>query len=87
MRNELANEFALVAGFLEQAEPEVEGRALPEPPARVKLKLQRFARGTLPPAEQAGLVGLLNQNRHWIGLLAEEVKARRPQNPAGDSTR
>jgi len=80
----MQNEFTLLAGLVDRAEAEVEGRTLPEPPAPVKLKLQHFACGTLPPAEQAGLVGLLNQNRHWIGLLAQEVKARRLQNPAGD---
>lgn len=73
--------FEIVAGFLDRTEPEVEGRALEEPPEAIKLKLRRIARGSLPAAERPGLIGELSQNRHWLSLLAHEVKALRPQNP------
>ena len=56
---------------------------LQEPPEAIKMKLRNFARGELPPAEQAGLLDQLNQNRHWLSLLAEEVKALRPRNQSG----
>ena len=81
----MPNTFEILAGFLDRAEMEVEGRALEGPPEAVKLKLHDFARGALPEAEQTELIGQLNQNRHWIPLLADAVKALR--NPAGDKTR
>ena len=82
----MKNAFEILAGLLDRAEPEVEGRALLEPPEAVKVKLRHFARGGLPPGEQAELVGLLTQNRHWLPLLAEEVKSLRPQNQSGRKT-
>ena len=80
----MPNAFEILAGFLERAESEVEGRALENPSAAVKVKLREFARGTLPEAEQTELIGQLNQNRHWISLLADEVKALRK--PAREQT-
>ena len=78
----MTNAFEILAGFLDRTDPEVEGRALPEPPEPVKLKLRSFARGLLAPSEQAELVVQLNQNRHWMARLAEEVKAlRQPRQP------
>jgi hypothetical protein len=83
----MPNAFETLAGFLDRAEPEVEGRALQEPPETIKMKLREFARGGLPAPEQAELLGQLKQNRHWISLLAHEVKALRPRNQAGKTTR
>jgi len=83
----MPNAFEILAGFLDRAEPEVEGRALQEPPEAIKMKLREFARGGLAAAEQAELLGQLKQNRHWISLLAQEVKALRPRNQAGKTTR
>jgi hypothetical protein len=77
----MSNEFKIMAEFLNRPEAEVEGRALLEAPAPIKQKLLRFAQGTLLTSERAELVGQLNQNRHWIALLAQEVKARRQENP------
>jgi hypothetical protein len=73
----MADGFEILAGFLDRAEAEVEGRALEAPPEAVKLRLRDFARGALAEPEQARLLGELNQNRHWMTLLAEEVKALR----------
>ena len=77
--------FEILAGFLDRAETEVEGRALEAPPEAVKLKLRDFARGALPEPEHARLLGELNQNRHWIPLLVDEVKALRKR--SGEKTR
>lgn len=83
----MRNDFEILAGYLNRTEPEVEGRALQEPPEPIKLKLRQFARGTLPHAEQAVLVNQLNQNRNWIAVLAREVKTRRPPRPASNTAR
>ena len=71
------NAFEILADFLDQADTEVEGRALEDPPEPVKFRLRDFARGSLPEAQQAELIRQLNQNRHWIPHLADEVKALR----------
>jgi hypothetical protein len=81
----MPNTFEMLAGFLDRAEAEVEGRALEEPPETVKAKLRDFARGALPEAEKSEIIGHLGQNRHWILFLADEVKSLR--NPSGDHTR
>ena len=78
----MANPFARLARFLDQTEPEVEGRALEQPPPAIQLKLRQFARGELPEAQQRELFQELGRNRHWVSLLAEEVKALRPS-PGG----
>jgi hypothetical protein len=82
----MQNDFEILAGFLDGAEPEVEGRALQEVPEAIKLKLRKFAHGGLPPAELAKLLGQLNQNRDWLSLLAHEVKALRPRNQSPHKT-
>ncbi|HUC86383.1 MAG TPA: hypothetical protein VL970_14395 [Candidatus Acidoferrales bacterium] len=71
------NSFAILAGFLDRGEAEVEGRALESPPEAVRSKLRDFARGELPEAERQALVDQLAVNRHWIPLLADEVKTLR----------
>lgn len=73
----MKNAFEILARFMERGEPEVEGRQLEAPPEAVQLKLRQFARGLLPAAEQPELIGQLNENRHWISVLADEVKALR----------
>jgi len=72
--------FQILAGFLERFdhEVEVEGRQAPEPPEEVRLEFGQLARGTLPPPEQARLLGLLHQNPQWLATLAQQVKALRP---------
>jgi hypothetical protein len=74
----MTNTFELLARFLEKYGDEVEGRALEEMPADVKLKLQDFARGKLPASERTQLSQLLKENPKWISLLAGEVKSSRP---------
>ena len=73
----MTNAFEILARFLERGEAEVEGRQLEAPPEAIKLKLRQFARGLLPEAEQPALIAQLTENRHWIALLADEVKALR----------
>jgi len=67
-----------------QFEPEVEGRSLENPPPAAQLKLREFARGELPEEQQRELLVQLSLNRHWLSLLANEVKAMR--NPSGGET-
>jgi hypothetical protein len=74
----MTNAFERLAGFLDRTEPEVEGRALEQPPAAIQLKLRQFARGELPEVQQRELFQQLGRNRHWVSLLAEEVKSLRP---------
>ncbi|HWY75585.1 MAG TPA: hypothetical protein VN281_08205 [Verrucomicrobiae bacterium] len=73
----MSNTFKILAGFLDRTEPEVQGRSLEDPPASVQVKLRQFARGELPEAEQKDLFNHLQRNRHWISLLADEVKSLR----------
>ncbi len=77
----MINEFEILAGFLDRTEPEVEGRALEQPPPAVQLELRQFARGELPEARRKKLLDQLARNQHWLSLLADEVKALR--NPTG----
>lgn len=69
--------FAILAGFLDRAETEVEGRTLEAPPEDFRAKLRGFARGELPEPERLEVIGRLNCNPQWILLLAEDVKALR----------
>src|SRR4051794_19899988 len=68
--------FEILEGFLDHTELEVEGRALeaPPPPPTVLDQLRELARGKLPAARQKEVFDQLRQNRHWISLLADEVK-------------
>ncbi len=69
--------FEILARFLEQTESEVEGRSMEQPSPALKVKLRQFARGELPEAEQKFLFDQLSRNRHWIPVLADEVKSLR----------
>ena len=83
----MSNAFQILTGFLERFEDEVEGRELSQPPEEIALQLRALAKGSLPETELPQLFSLLNQNPHWVGRLAEEVKALR-SNPrsAGNRT-
>lgn len=71
--------FSILSRFLERFDDDVEGRAvLEEPPEDIRQKLAQFAVGSLPEAERAELIELLQNNPQWVPLLAREVKARRP---------
>ena len=70
------NTFQILTGFLER-EDDVEGRALPEPPAETQQTLRLLARGALPREEQAQVFATLNKNPDWIAWLAQEVKGLR----------
>lgn len=69
--------FEILAGFLESADGEVEGRALDAPPAAVQQQLREFARGKLPEATQKDVFDTLRHNPRWIPFLADEVKSLR----------
>lgn len=69
--------FAILDGFLEHCTGEVEGRGMEEITPEIRGKLRALARGELPEPEQDALAGLLKENRHWVELLAREIKALR----------
>jgi len=73
----MKNEFEILARFLEKYGAEVEGREFSELTPEIRTKLERFARGSLPPAEQGELIERLGQNPEWISRLAAEVKSMR----------
>jgi len=75
----MSNSFEILSKFLERYGDEVEGRSLEEPSADVKLKLKRFASGSLPESERNELITVLQANPQWVGLLAQEAKALRGQ--------
>ena len=75
--------FAILAGFLERFTDEVEGRQLEEPSPKIKKKLRALARGKLSGPEREELVALLQENRHLIPLLAQEVKTMRLKETPG----
>jgi hypothetical protein len=78
----MKNNFEILARFLEKFGDEVEGREFAEMTPEVKTKLEQFARGTLPAAEQEELVERLSQNPGGVSHLAVSVKALRGD--AGD---
>ncbi len=69
--------FHILAEFLDQFGPEVQGRELVQPPEEIQTKLQQFARGSLSEEEQAGLFPLLQKHPDWTAWLAQEVKCLR----------
>jgi len=75
----MSNSFEILSKFLERYGDEVEGRSLEEPSADVKLKLKRFASGSLPESERNELITVLQANPQWVSLLAQEAKALRDQ--------
>jgi len=74
----MAHGFKTLVEFLEEFTGEVEGRARTDPPDEVRAKLRAFARGELTEAEREELVHLLKENPQWASLLADEIKALRP---------
>jgi len=75
----MSNSFEILSKFLERFGDEVEGRSLEEPSADMKLKLKRFANGSLPESERNELITVLQANPQWVSLLAQEAKALRDQ--------
>jgi hypothetical protein len=73
----MTNTFEILAQFLDRFGDDVEGRQQQEPGEDIQARLWALARGQVPAAEQPELLGLLNRNPHWLGRLAEEVKALR----------
>ena len=73
----MKNQFEILAKFLEKYGDEVEGREFAELTPDMKAKLQQFAQGKLPAAEQSGLIEHLSQNPEWVARLAADVKSLR----------
>jgi hypothetical protein len=73
----MAERLQILLKFLERFDDEVQGRELSEPADDAKVKLQRFARGTLSEDEQTEIFVLLDRNPEWTAWLAKEVKAMR----------
>lgn len=69
--------FVILDGFLEHSAREVEGRGMAEITPEIRSKLRALAHGELPEAERDELAVLLKENRHWVELLAQEIKAMR----------
>lgn len=70
----MAERLEILLKFLDRFDDEVEGRELSEPSEETKVKLQRFARGTLSQQEQTEVFVLLDRNPKWTAWVAKEVK-------------
>ena len=70
----MAERLEILLKFLDRFDDEVEGRELSEPSEETKVKLQRFARGTLSQQEQTEVFVLLDRNPEWTAWVAKEVK-------------
>jgi hypothetical protein len=73
----MAERLQILLKFLERFDDEVQGRELSEPAEETKIKLQRFARGTLTDEEQTEIFILLDRHPDWTAWLAKEVKQLR----------
>jgi hypothetical protein len=73
----MAERLQILLKFLERFDDEVQGRELSEPADETKIKLQRFARGTLTEQEQTEIFILLDRHPDWTAWLAKEVKGLR----------
>jgi hypothetical protein len=73
----MTEKFQVLLKFLDRFDDEVQGREKSEPAGETKVKLRRFARGTLPEPEQPEVFALLDRNPEWAAWLAEEVKGQR----------
>lgn len=73
----MTERLQILLKFLDRFDNEVQGRELSEPAEETKVKLQRFARGTLTEDEQTDVFVLLDRNPDWTAWLAKEVKGLR----------
>jgi len=73
----MANQFTILARFLDRFGDDVEGRSMEAPTAEVQQKLKNFAGGSLSEAERKDVIALLQTNPQWVPLLAKETKALR----------
>jgi hypothetical protein len=77
MGKPMTDRMQILLKFLERFDDEVQGREVSEPPEDAKIRLHRFARGTLPEDEQTEVLVLLDRHPEWTAWLATEVKGRR----------
>jgi len=73
----MANQFTILSRFLDRYGDDVEGRSMEEPSAEVQQQLKNFAAGSLSEAERKDVITLLQNNPHWVPLLASQAKALR----------
>jgi hypothetical protein len=74
----MTERLQILLKFLERFDDEVQGREqLSEPAEDTKIKLERFARGTLSEEEQTDVFVLLDRHPEWTAWLAKEVKGLR----------
>ena len=78
----MSERFEVLLKFLERFDDEVQGREMSEPDGDARVKLNSFARGTLPERDQREMFALLDRNPEWIGWLAREVKGLRVEERA-----
>lgn len=69
-----ANDFALLATFLDHFEPEVTGHASEPVSDDDAARIARLARGELDEAERAALAPLLSSNERAMSLLVAELR-------------
>jgi hypothetical protein len=69
-------DLLILTRFLDQFDPDVEGRAAEPPPPDVAARLDRFAAGEADASERAGLAVLLKDHPEWVRYLARAVRQR-----------
>ncbi|HEY1052725.1 MAG TPA: hypothetical protein VGE39_23300 [Prosthecobacter sp.] len=66
----------ILTRFLNQFDPEVEGRAAEPPPPDVAERLNRFASGDSSATERGSVAGLLKEHPEWVRYLAQAIRQR-----------
>lgn len=69
-------DLLILTRFLDQFDPDVEGRAAEPPPPDVATRLDLFAAGKADAAERAGIADLLKDHPEWVRYLARAVRQR-----------
>lgn len=69
-------DLLILTRFLNQFDPDVEGRAAEPPPADVAERLNRFAAGDADAAERGSVAGMLKEHPEWVRYLAGVIRSR-----------
>lgn len=69
-------DLLILTRFLDQFDPDVEGRAAEPPPPDVAARLDRFAAGGADATERAGIANLLKDHPEWVRYLARVIRQR-----------
>ena len=70
------HDLLILTRFLNQFDPDVEGRAAEPPPAEVAGRLDRFAAGTASAEERSSVAALLKEHPEWVRYLAQAIRKR-----------